>query len=198
MKVLINENQYKQIIKESITENILKGIKDSEALVSGLIDNSEGNFQIKINNLVTSNTNIGGLIGPVNDYIIENFDKISEDERKLLLTALIIVLFSNDEQDIYEVLYGIKKDRLTNSFRKAHEKASDLLDSFLNYLTYLGVDSNQDEYLFMIPYIPELLNTDIDIVFDNKLASRITLLSGLSIEKSKELIQRIIDTRTTD
>lgn len=198
MKVLINENQYKQIIKESITENILKGIKDSEALVSGLIDNSEGNFQIKINNLVTSNTNIGGLIGPVNDYIIENFDKISEDERKLLLTALIIVLFSNDEQDIYEVLYGIKKDRLTNSFRKAHEKASELLDSFLNYLTYLGIDGNQDEYLFMIPYIPELLNTDIDIVFDNKLASRITLLSGLSIEKSKELIQRIIDTRTTE
>lgn len=198
MKVLVNENQYKQILLESFTEEILKGIKESEKLITGLIENSENNFGFNVEGLTVSNTNIGGLLSTVDEYIIEEFDKISDNEKKLILTGLIVLFFSSDEEIVYKTLLKIKEERLSAIFKKIYNKALELKESFENYLSHLKLTGQPEIYYFMIPYAPVLLNTNVDIVFDNKLANKLSLLSGLDFEKTKDLIEKLISSRTSD
>lgn len=196
MRVLITENQYNQILLESFTEDILKGIKDSETIITGMIENSENNFNFELEGLNTSNTNIGGLLNTVEEYIDEELENISEDEKKLLLTSLIAVFFSSDKDTIYKALIKIKDTDLVGPFKKVYNKALELKESFINYLNYLDVSGEPESYFFMIPFAPELLNTKIDIVFDDKLSNKLSLLSGLDFNKTKELVQKIIDSGT--
>lgn len=205
MKVtlLINERQKNLILLESSDETKILGvIKDGYNLVSDVLTKTSEQIGVNLKFLITWGATIGGLVGPVNDFIRDKHHNLTDIEISLLLTGIIVTYFTDNKTTIKKVYDKINEEGLSKVFKQCLKKSEELKQTFIDFISGLNLTvhniSNILSYTFILPIIPmiyEMVKTgQIDPSNSQELTKRLLSfgLITLSSITVKQLIDKII------
>ena len=201
MNILITESQERMILNESIGRefgNILKQNSDVGKLISSQIKEIMGGDKVA---LLTFGASIGGLMGPVNDFLEGKYPSMNGVEISLLLTGAVATFFFNSPKLIGKIKSKIKEKGLETEFGVALSKTKELNETFLDFVESLNITlfkvTNVLGFAFLIPLLPyihqisegNLSITDIDKIVKILLSYGVITISSATL---KELIIKLI------
>ena len=201
MNILITENQERMILNESIGRelgDILRKNSNLGKLISDQIKEVMGNDKI---GLLTFGTSVGGLMGPVSDFLAGNYPTMNDLEISLLLTGVIATFFYNSPKLIKKITSLIKDKNLESEFEVALTKTQELREVFYEFMESLNITffkvSNVLGFTFLIPllpYIHELSSGNLTMTDITKIAKMLTSYGFITISAVtlKEILTKII------
>ena len=201
MNILITENQERMILNESIGRelgDILRKNSNLGKLISDQIKEVMGNDKI---GLLTFGTSVGGLMGPVSDFLAGNYPTMNDLEISLLLTGVIATFFYNSPKLIKKITSLIKDKNLESEFEVALTKTQELREVFYEFMESLNITffkvSNVLGFTFLIPllpYIHELSGGNLTMTDITKIAKMLTSYGFITISAVtlKEILTKII------
>ena len=158
MNILITESQERMILNESIGRefgNILKKNSDIGNLISAQIKEITGGDKAA---LLTFGASIGGLMGPVGDFLEGKYPNMNDVEISLLLTGVFATFFYNSPKLIKKIKSKISEKNLDSEFDVALSKTQELKDVFFDFMESLNITlfkvSNILGFAFLIPLLP--------------------------------------------
>lgn len=201
MNILITENQERMILNESIGRelgDILRRNSNLGKLISDQIKEVMGNDKI---GLLTFGSSVGGLMGPVSDFLAGNYPTMNDLEISLLLTGVIATFFYNSPKLIKKITSLIKDKNLESEFEVALTKTQELREVFYEFMESLNITffkvSNVLGFTFLIPllpYIHELSSGNLTMADITKIAKMLTSYGFITISATtlKEILTKII------
>jgi len=201
MNILITESQERMILNESIGNelgNIIKKNSDIGKLITSQIKEITGNDKIGI---LTFGASIGGMMGPVGNFLEGKYPSMNDVEISLLLTGVIATFLFNSPKLIKKVTDKIKEQGLENEFEVAKSKTEELKDTFYDFMESLNITlfkvTNVLGFAFLIPllpYIHELSSGNLTIQDINKIVKILTSYGIITISSAtlKEIIVKLI------
>jgi len=162
VSILINENQQKQLIVESLTDKFKEIIMTNKELISKIVKSASKQINFDLSILLTFSASVGGFIGPLNQFINGEFPELTSMEINLILTGVIFQYIKDNQEPLKRIMKKIKEDGLEKVFNKILQKGEELKDTFLDFLESLNLNiqktSNLMGYTFLIPIIPIVYN----------------------------------------
>ena len=201
MNILITETQQRMILNESIGRelgDILKRNSDIGKLILTQIKEIMGNDKI---GLLTFGASVGGLIGPVGEFIEGKYPHMTDVEISLLLTGVISTFLYNSPKLIKKVTDKIKDQGLETEFEEAKSKTIQLKEAFYDLLESLNITlfkvTNVLGFAFLIPllpYIHELSGGNLTMHDINRIVKMIVSYGVITISAStlKEILTKLI------
>ena len=201
MNILITESQERMILNESIGRelgDILRRNSDLGKLISNQIKEVMGNDKI---GLLTFGSSVGGLMGPVGEFIAGNYPTMNDVEISLLLTGVIATFFYNSPKLINKITSIIKDKNLESEFEVALTKTKELKDVFYEFMESLNITffkvTNVLGFTFLIPllpYIHELSSGNLTMSDITKIAKMLTSYGFITVSATilKEILTKII------
>ena len=201
MNILITESQERMILNESIGRefgDILKRNSDIAKLISVQIKEITGGDKAA---LLTFGASIGGLMGPVGDFLEGKYPNMNDVEISLLLTGVISTFFYNSPKLIDKIKSKISEKNLDSEFDVALSKAQELKDTFFDFMESLNITlfkvSNILGFAFLIPllpYIHQLSEGKLSMVDINKIVTILLSYGVITITSStlKEIMVKLI------
>ena len=201
MNILITESQERMILNESIGRelgDILRRNSNLGKLISNQIKEVMGNDKI---GLLTFGSSVGGLMGPVGEFLAGNYPTMNDLEISLLLTGVIATFFYNSPKLIKKITSLIKDKNLETEFEVALSKTQELKDVFYEFMESLNITffkvSNVLGFTFLIPllpYIHELSGGNLTINDITNIAKMLTSYGFVTISAAtlKEILTKII------
>ena len=201
MNILITESQERMILNESIGDelgNIIKKNSDIGKLITTQIKEITGNDKI---GLLTFGASIGGMMGPVGNFLEGKYPSMNDVEISLLLTGVISTFLFNSPKLVKKVIDKIKEQGLENEFEVAKSKTEELKDTFYDFMESLNITlfkvTNVLGFAFLIPllpYIHELSSGNLTIQDINKIVKILTSYGIITISSAtlKEIIVKLI------
>lgn len=158
MNILLTESQYKKILLESQKNSVDENLQNSTSVVKNIITNIKKQYGIDFTFALTWGATIGGMIGPINDFMTDRYTNLSHEDIELIMFGVILTFFSSNKDKLKKVLELIKENGLITFFDQALMKTYDLKDAFIGFLESLNITfsktSNMLAYCFLIPLIP--------------------------------------------
>lgn len=202
---LINESQKRQILFESMSDEIKQQSKENKNLIERIYQDASKQVNFDLSIMMTFSASIAGFIGPVEQFLKDNYQGLSTMEISLILTGIIFQYIQDNKQALKEIYPKIKEKGLIEPFKDAFSKSEKLKDSFMSLVLSLGVSfqktSNILGYTFLIPIIPILYNSISNglVSYDDvsEIVKRLTIFGGLNYggitlnHLIKSLIERI-------
>jgi hypothetical protein len=201
MNILITESQERMILNESIGRelgDILRRNSNLGKLISNQIKEVMGNDKI---GLLTFGSSVGGLMGPVGEFLAGNYPTMNDLEISLLLTGVIATFFYNSPKLIKKITSLIKDKNLETEFEVALSKTQELKDVFYEFMESLNITffkvSNVLGFTFLIPllpYIHELSGGNLTINDITNITKMLTSYGFVTISAAtlKEILTKII------
>jgi len=201
MNILITESQERMILNESIGRefaDILKKNSDIAKLISVQIKEITGGDKAA---LLTFGASIGGLMGPVGDFLEGKYPNMNDLEISLLLTGVISTFFYNSPKLIDKIKSKISEKNLDSEFDVALSKAQELKDTFFDFMESLNITlfkvSNILGFAFLIPllpYIHQLSEGKLSMADINKIVTILLSYGVITITSStlKEIMVKLI------
>lgn len=202
MEILISGKQANLILKESIKSGFESNIEKVYNQVKIILGKTEEQIGENLKFLITWGASIGGIIGPLNQFISGKYPELSDMEVSLILTGIIANYYFDNKKLITKLVKKIKENGLTNVFSEVFTKAEELKRTFVLFIESLNITlhkmSNIMSYAFIIPLIPMIYSgvsqgyiTENEI---SEISARIAsfglvTLSGLAI---KQLISKLV------
>lgn len=201
--ILINEQQKKLILKESLNEEFGDTIKKNYEFVKKVINLSSEQIGLNLQFLLTWGASIGGFVGPLNDFIVGKFPEINDIELSLILTGIISIYFIDNKKTITNILNAIKDRGLFKQFSIILKKSGELKNTFLDFISSLNITlhkvTNIMSYAFIIPLIPMIYqgvsSGAINSSDYKEIALRLTSFGLLTVSGIlvRELINKLIN-----
>lgn len=202
---LINESQKRQILFESMSDEIKRQSKENKNLIERIYRDASKQINFDLSIMLTFSASIAGFIGPVEQFLKDNYQGLTSMEISLILTGIIFQYIQDNKGALKEVYSKIRENGLVSPFRNALDKSERLKDSFIGLVLSLGVSfqktSNILGYTFLIPIIPILYESISNgmVSFDDvsEIVKRLTIFGGLNYggmtinHLIKSLIERI-------
>jgi hypothetical protein len=201
MSILITESQERMILNESIGRelgNILRQNSDIGKLITSQIKEITGNDKM---GLLTFGASIGGLMGPVGDFLEGKYPSMNDVEISLLLTGAIATFFYSSPKLINKIKEKIKDKGLESEFDDTLSKTKELKDTFFDFMESLNITlfkvSNILGFAFLIPllpYIHQMSEGKLSMVDINKIVTILLSYGVITITSStlKEIIVKLI------
>lgn len=202
MEILINTRQAIKILTESKTKNINNKLEEVYNKVKDILETSGEQIGENLKFLITWGASIGGMIGPLNDYIQGKHPEINNIELSLLLTGIIANYYFDNKKLMSKIVEKIKQHGLIDVFRQLINKAEELKKVFFNFIESLSITthkmSNIMSYAFIIPLIPMIYESvsegslgldQVDEIVERIVGFGLLTLSGVALKK---LISKII------
>ena len=207
MSVIINENQKKILIKESLIKDISDTVKNNFEFAKEILQASKEQMGINLQFLLTWGASIGGFVGPLTQFVEGENPELTPTQITSIMIGITATYYLDNKKTIYEILKKIKEDVLGEVFVKTLKKAEKLKSSFLSFIESLNLTfhkvSNMMTYTFIIPLVEKILQmsqggeiTDQDI---RQLALRIgsfgllTVSSIAVVSLVKRMVKRFRD-----
>jgi hypothetical protein len=200
--ILINEEQRKRILIEGSGGVVSDIIKKNYLRVKEILSSSSEQIGLNLQFLITWGASIGGMVGPVEDFIRGSFPDISDLELSLLLTGIISSYYIDNKDFINKIFLKIKEVGLSDTFKIILKKSDTLLSTFLDFISSLGITfhkvTNILSYTFIIPLIPMIYNMvsnqnftpeDISQILVRTTSFGLLTVSGIVV---KELINKMV------
>jgi len=201
MNILITESQERMILNESIGRefgDILRQNSDIGKLINSQIKEITGNDKI---GLLTFGASIGGLMGPVGDFLEGKYPGMNDIEISLLLTGVLATFFYSSPKLIEKIKSKISEKNLDSEFEVALSKTQELKDTFFDFMESLNLTlfkvSNVLGFAFLIPllpYIHQLSEGKLSMMDINKIVTILLSYGVLTITSStlKEIMVKLI------
>ena len=201
MNILITESQERMILNESIGRelgNILKQNSDIGGLISSQIKEIMGSDKV---GLLTFGASIGGLMGPVGDFLEGKYPSMNDLEISLLLTGAIATFFYNSPKLLKKVKNMITEKNLDSEFEVTLSKTAELRDTFFEFMESLNITlfkvTNVLGFAFLIPllpYIHQISEGRLSIMDINKIVTMLVSYGVITISSStlKEILVKLI------
>lgn len=199
--VLITEKQRKIIIVENVSDRITSEIESGYELVKEVLSKSAKQYNLDVQFLLTWGATIGGIIGPLNDYISGINHEFTEQQICLTLTGIIASLYYDNQKVINKIVDKIKEEGLYSLFTKSLKKGKELKDVFIKFMTSLNISfhkiTNIISYAFLIPILTILYNIssedfsshDVKEIVERIMVAGLVTISGNLL---KEVVTKIL------
>lgn len=200
--LLINENQKRLILKESVNDEFGEMVKQNYNFVKDIIKQSSEQIGVNLEFLITWGATIGGFVGPLNEFIQGKFPTMSDVEISLVLTGIIANYYVDNKELVGKIFKSIKENNLSNEFRSVLKKSEQLKTTFVQFIKSLNITlhkvTNIMSYAFIIPIIPIIYESVSNGVIENSDAKEIGFrmasfgvltITGIVL---KELISKLI------
>jgi len=202
MKIAVTEHQKKFIITESISEEFNSIIERGYNFTKEILEKSAEQIGINIQFAITWGASIGGMVGPLNDFIKKTESEMSDIEISLLLTGIIASYYVDNKEYVKKILNKIKEEGLSEVFLRVFKKSQELKNAFFDFIESLNITlhkvTNIMSYTFIIPIIPMLYDmatsSNLDGEQISEIAKRLASFGVLTVSGIlvKELINKII------
>lgn len=203
MTILINESQKQRLILESVGDSMGDIIKNNYELVKKVLTTTSKQLKFDLKFLITWGASIGGMVGPINEFIEGNFPELTDIQISLILTGVITTYYFENKKLMDDLYVKMKEEGIFNIFIKVIKKSDELRDSFLEFIKSLGITfhkiTNMMSYSFIIPILPLIYNvvsnsSSIDSNLLYEIISRVGYFSliALSGVLIKEIIMKLI------
>jgi hypothetical protein len=201
MNILITESQERMILNESIGRefgNILRQNSDIGKLISAQIKEITGGDKAA---LLTFGASIGGLMGPVGDFLEGKYPSMNDVEISLLLTGALATFFYNSPKLIDKIKDIVKEKGLETEFDVTLSKTKELNEAFFYFMESLNITlfkiSNILGFAFLIPllpYIHQISEGKLSIMDIDKIVTILLSYGVLTISSStlKEIMVKLI------
>lgn len=200
--VLITERQRKRIILENVSDRITSEIESGYDLVKDVLSKSAKQYNLDVRFLLTWGATIGGIIGPLNDYITGLNHPFTDEQVCLVLTGVIASLYYDNQKVIDKITDTIKKEGLLSLYSKTLNKGKELKNVFVKLIDSLNITThkftNIISYAFLIPILSILYNissedfssSDVNEIVKRIMAAGLVTISGNLL---KEVITKILN-----
>ena len=201
MNILITESQERMILNESIGRefgNILRQNSDIGKLISAQIKEITGGDKAA---LLTFGASIGGLMGPVGNFLEGKYPSMNDVEISLLLTGAIATFFYSSPKLINKIKDKIKEKGLESEFEVTLSKTQELNETFFDFMESLNITlfkvSNILGFAFLIPllpYIHQISEGELSIMDINKIITILLSYGVITISSAtlKEIMIKLI------
>jgi hypothetical protein len=189
------------ILNESIGRefgNILRQNSDIGKLISTQIKEITGGDKAA---LLTFGASIGGLMGPVGDFLEGKYPSMNDVEISLLLTGVFATFFYNSPKLINKIKDIVKEKGLESEFDVTLSKTKELNETFFDFMESLNITlfkvSNVLGFAFLIPllpYIHQISEGKMSIMDINKIVTILLSYGVITISSStlKEIMIKLI------
>jgi hypothetical protein len=200
MDILITESQKGILLTESIAEALSEIYSGTKDYTSDLYKRVKNRLKLNFGILLTFSAAIGGVVEPLESFLVGEYPDLSEDQLLLILTAVVAILWKENSKLIRELLDKIKSLGLNKELMTALKKSNQLKNSFKQFLTnsLQGLSFSFDvlSYTYMIPLLGYLVmmyqGQEISPEQAELLVTRLSSIGGLTI--GSEVISKIVDT----
>jgi hypothetical protein len=200
MDILITESQKGILLTESIAEALSEIYSGTKDYTSDLYKRVKKRLKLNFGILLTFSAAIGGVVEPLESFLVGEYPDLSEDQLLLILTAVVAILWKENSKLIRELLDKIKSLGLNKELMTALKKSNQLKNSFKQFLTnsLQGLSFSFDvlSYTYMIPLLGYLVmmyqGQEISPEQVELLVTRLSAIGGLTI--GSEVISKIVDT----
>lgn len=200
--LIINEQQKKLILTESIINEFTKSIEEGYDYTSKVLKEVNENYKLNFEFLITWGASIGGFISPISEFLQGRFPEISDLDLSLILTGIIAVNYIDNRKSVEKVLKLIKEEGLSDIFKVGLDKSIELKEVMFKFLESLNITlfkiTKMMSYAFIIPILVMLYTMVINKQINESDAKEITLrilgsglvnVGGIMI---KDLISKLI------
>lgn len=194
MNYLITESQMQVILENSMKEKITENMKELNDFAKRVIEDVSIHNKLNFKFLLTWGASIGGMIGPLTEWVTGNIPDLSQQEISLLVLGAISQFYYDNERKIKSIYKRIKELNLQSEFEIVSLKADELKNTFVEFLKSIGITTsnliNTMSYAFLIPILEDLYhlslgadNTQalISLIGKRLLASGAMLITGATL-----------------
>jgi hypothetical protein len=157
-------------------------VKQNYEFAKNVINQTSEQIGLNLQFLITWGASIGGFVGPLNEFIQGKFPDLSEMEVSLILTGIIATYYIDNKKLVAKILNEIKGLGLMGEFTSVLRKSSQLKETFIQFIESLNITlhkvTNIMSYAFIIPIIPLIYNSAVNMSIDSKDAKELALRIG--------------------
>ena len=200
--ILINESQKQRLLLETSGNEMDNVIKKNYRLVKKILSTSSKQLNTDLKFLITWGASIGGMVGPINDFVQGKYPELNDVQLSLLLTGVIATYYFDNKTLMDKLYKKLTEEGIFTQFLTVIKKCDELRDSFLTFIDSLGITlhkvTNMMSYTFIIPLLPLVYNMSMSGSVTEKEISEIVIrlssfgLVAVSGVIMKELISKIV------
>ena len=180
--IIITESQKRVLLRESVNKEVGDMVKQNYEFAKNVINQTSEQIGLNLQFLITWGASIGGFVGPLNEFIQGKFPDLSEMEVSLILTGIIATYYIDNKKLVAKILNEIKGLGLMGEFTSVLRKSSQLKETFIQFIESLNITlhkvTNIMSYAFIIPIIPLIYNSAVNMSIDSKDAKELALRLG--------------------
>jgi hypothetical protein len=181
MKIILNESQYRKILIESSKKDISDYLSELSGFAKMVIQKTQSDLNINLKMLLIWGAGVGGVMGPLNEFIEHGDFNLNEFQTASILCAATAILFGESKSNIKKLIDTIQEEGLIDVLSKVLEKGNKLKETFINFIQSLNMTlsniTNIMSYAFIIPILP--------IIYDMS-------QSGFDSKDVKEIVLRLL------
>ena len=152
MNYLISENQMQTILIESVREKLSENAKKLNDIAKEIIEDVQINNGLNFKFLLTWGASIGGMMGPLRNWIENNYVGMDPHDIALLTLGAVATYFYDNETNIKALHKKIKEKGLVSEFNEIQNKADQFKSVFIRFLSslsFLPINSNAWGFIFI-------------------------------------------------
>jgi hypothetical protein len=206
MKVILTENQYKKLLRESFKSTVSNVLSNVSEFTLKVIKDATQQLKFDFRFLLTYGSGIGAILKSVYEYLEGNFVGLSTNEISgLTVMAVAVVFYEN--KDLKELLNKVDSSKLSN----AVSYTDNLKNRFTHLLKVLGLSihrtSNIISYSFLVPVLSILIevvtkhgieSTQFDMLVEALSISVAVAIPGVAIRDILFKAGEMIENKTND
>lgn len=201
MEIIITENQKKILLLSESMRKLGDIIEHMSKIGIDIFKRANENFKFDLKILLTFSAAIGGVFGPINDFVSGKFTNLSEENIFLISLAVVMVIVTEHSDNVKKILLEIKKRNLQKEFNETLEIGTDLRNAFLNFVESLNLTFSKVTIMMSYSFLIPILDILLDLSKENSEKSikeiilRMTLSLGTHFSSIflKEIISKIIN-----
>ncbi len=110
MSVIINENQKKILIKESLIKDISDTVKNNFEFAKEILQASKEQMGINLQFLLTWGASIGGFVGPLTQFVEGENPELTPTQITSIMIGITATYYLDNKKTIYDAVATILCD----------------------------------------------------------------------------------------
>jgi hypothetical protein len=201
MKVVLTESQYRAILLNESRDEFTNYLSNLKEFAETVITKTEQDLKINLNMLLIWGAGVGGVMAPLNDFIMSGNFNLNEFQVASILCATSAILFNESKSTIKTLVDHIKKQGIFEVFSQVLKKGTKLRQTFFKFIESLNMTlytiSNIMSYSFIIPILPiiwemsqsGIKGNDVKEIIVRLMSFGLVSVSGNAL---KELITKLV------
>jgi hypothetical protein len=186
MDFLINEQQLQIILQEQDKSKMTDYMKELYSFTTNVVNKVAKKYELNLKMLMTWGTAVGGLLMPLDRYLMSGNFEMSDSERFLVLAGVASIIFFENKRIVSKIIKKIKDEGLEDIFDISLNKAVELKNTFFEFLNSLNLSISTFidimAYSFLLPILTDIHSVATNVTDVNEAAMMISkrlLASGV-------------------
>ena len=208
MEITISEDVQRKLITESLMGDLSKVLSNLVSVGKENIKDTQRMIKTDLKLLLTFSATLGGIIGPLNQYIRDQNVDITSAETNLIVVGVCSILFYSNEKLISEIISKIKEKGLIKTFELTLQKGKELKDALVRFLESIGLTVSNllaiASFTFLVPTMGILLGYaqggEVTLESIQEIAERIAMagVTALSATTIRNFLKKFFKKVETD